>query len=356
MSCIEVIAMHIELGSDFELDLEEMEPKNDSIYQYLRHFQTIYMDSGRSAAAALNTLVSAGTILLPDYICDSVIQVYETGFQIKYYHIHEDFSVDLDDLMKKTDRSVTVVYLMHYFGVLQDERLLESIYFAREKYGFLIIEDTTHSIFTKACTIGDYCICSLRKWFAITDGAVLYSQKDLSGIDFQNMPVKRMTKKLTAMILKKLYIDDRLDCNRLYREIFKEEEQKLDEQRQLYQISDLSRSLLRNYSVSELIKKRKDNYHMLVETLTENGMNVIFLKDEFVPLACPIYIDDRDRFRRYLSERRVYCAVHWPLENTELCAFKESRNKSEHIISLPVDQRYELEHMRYLQKVLRDYR
>ncbi len=348
--------MHMELGSDFELDLEELELRSDSIYHYLRHFHTVYMDSGRSAAAALHTLMDTGTILLPDYICDSVIQIYKTGFQIKYYHILEDFSVDLDDLMEKIDHSVTALYLMHYFGMVQNEQVLACIRSAREKYGFLIIEDTTHSIFTKACTIGDYCICSLRKWFAITDGAVLYSKKDLSGLDLRYVPVKRITKKLTAMILKKLYIEEKLDCNQLYRGIFEEEERKLDHQKQIYQISDLSGSLLKNYSVSELIKKRKNNYRMLIGTLMKTRINIIFPSDGFVPLACPIYLDDRDRFRRYMSEHRVYCAVHWPLEKTDLYAFEDSRKKSEHMISLPVDQRYGSEHMNYLRELLRDYR
>lgn len=347
--------MHIELGSEFEIDLDELEPQSDSIYDYLGHFYTIYLDSGRSAATALNTLIDTGTILLPDYICDCVIRVYETKFEIKYYHVLEDFTVDLDDLMKKIDHSVTAVYLMHYFGTLQKEQVLACISSAREKYGFLIIEDTTHSIFTKSCTIGDYCICSLRKWFAITDGAVLYSQKDLSDIDLCHMPVKPVTRKLIAMILKKLYIDDMLDCNQLYRGIFEEEEQKLDRQEQVYRISDFSASLLKNYSVSKLIKKRKDNYRMLIGTLVGKGMEVIFPNDVFVPLACPIYLEDRDRFRRYLSEHQVYCAVHWPLEKTDLYAFEESRNKSERMISLPVDQRYGSEHMRYLQELLRNY-
>ncbi len=347
--------MHIELGSEFEIDLEALEIQNDSIYHYLQDFRTVYMDSGRSAAAALLTLMRTGTILLPDYICDSVIRVYETGFRIKYYHIREDFSADPDDLMRKIDDSVTAVYLMHYFGMVQNHQVLEGIHSAREKYDFLIIEDTTHSIFTKSCTIGDYCICSLRKWFAVTDGAVLYSRKDLSGLEHCHMPVKQMSKKLTAMILKKLYIDDRLDCNQLYRSIFEEEEEKLEQQTKIYRISELSGSLLKNYSVSELVKKRKDNYRMLMETLTEQGMNVIFPEDEFVPLVCPIYTEDRERLRRYLAEHHVYCAVHWPLEKTDLYVFEESRNKSEHIISLPVDQRYGSEHMRYLQGVLRNY-
>ena len=63
----------MELGSDFELSLSELERREDSVFQYLQEYNTIYMDSGRSAAAVLNSVIPAGTVLLPDYICESAI-------------------------------------------------------------------------------------------------------------------------------------------------------------------------------------------------------------------------------------------------------------------------------------------
>lgn len=45
---------------------------------------------------------------------------------------------------------------------------------ARLRYGFSIVEDTTHSVFSVRRTIGDLCVCSLRKWFALPGGGALY--------------------------------------------------------------------------------------------------------------------------------------------------------------------------------------
>lgn len=345
----------MELGSDFELNLSELSIKNDSIYQYLQKYDTIFFDSGRTASRILNSVLRIGTVLLPDYICESVIQVYRNRFQIKYYHINRDFSIDVHDFVNKVDDSVTVVYLMHYFGMIQANHVLDTIILEKKRYGFLIIEDTTHSIFTKRKTIGDYCVCSLRKWFPITDGGVLYSDEKLKNICVRDIPVKNPSERLTAMLLKRLYIDGKLDCNELYREIFTKEEQELDQQDRMYQISDISRSLLKYFSVSSLISKRKNNFDILYETLRNQKIRMIVRSKEVVPLVCPIYIENRDEFRRYLINNRVYCAVHWPLEETELDLNKEAVYMSKHIISLPIDQRYNGKHMKYLCKLLKEY-
>ncbi len=345
----------MELGSDFELNLSGLSVKNDSIYQYLQEYDTIFFDSGRTAARVLNSKLKIGTILLPDYICESVIQVYRDKFKIRYYHINRDFSIDFDDFENKMDDSVTIVYIMHYFGMIQENEILDAIVSEKNKYGFEIIEDTTHSIFTKSRTIGDYCVCSLRKWFPVTDGGVLYSYQGLKDIYVQDIPVKEPLERLTAMLLKKLYIDGKLDCNDLYREIFIREEEKLDQQDRVYQISDISRSLLKYFSVSDLISKRIKNYGIVYETLCCKSMNVLPKCKEMVPLVCPVYIEDRDKFRNYLINNHVYCAVHWPLEEPELYFNEETVYVSKHIISLPIDQRYDRKHMDYLCTLVKEY-
>ena len=53
----------MELGSDFELDVSELNYCNDHIFSYLEPYHTLYMDSGRSAAKLLNTMIPEGVIL-----------------------------------------------------------------------------------------------------------------------------------------------------------------------------------------------------------------------------------------------------------------------------------------------------
>lgn len=345
----------MELGSNFELNMSNLCYTEENIFWYLNSYHTIFTDSGRSAAAVLNMVIKPGILLLPSYICESVIKVYQEKFSLSFYNIGKDFMANKDEFEEKLCENVVAVYVMHYFGQLQDQELLAYLQKKKEQYGFTIIEDTTHSIFTKRRTIGDYCICSLRKWFPVMDGGVLYSEKNLGDIPIESIPVKKPSENLAAMILKNLYIQGKIDCNELYRKIFIEEEEKLDRQRDAFQISEISRALLKYFSVLELAGKRKKNYKELESVLQESGIEVVLKQGEFVPLSCPIYIERRDTFRRYLAKHQVYCAVHWPLAGTGLEGNRQAKEISEHIISLPIDQRYSSEHMQYLAKLIKDY-
>lgn len=345
----------MELGSNFELDISSLHNTENNIFRYLELYHTWYMDSGRSALAVLNQVLTSGIILLPSYICESVVKVYRENFSIIFYKIKRDFTVDTEDLDSKLSENVTAVYLMHYFGQMQDETFLNWLNRNRRQYGFVIIEDTTHSIFTKRRTIGDYCVCSLRKWFPVPDGGVLYSENERMDISFADISAKNPSALLEAMILKKLYIEGKADCNELYRKIFTEEEEKLDKQKEIYRISELSRSLLKYFSIDDLKEKRRKNYRMLRNALQKCGMELALEGKQMVPLACPVYLNGRDEFRQYLAEHRVYCAVHWPLAGTGLEDHKDAKEMSEQILSLPIDQRYGAEHIQYLTELIRDY-
>ena len=77
----------MELGSNFELDLTQSEYKKDNIFNYLNDYYTVYTDSGRSAIRLLNKALKKGTILLPDYICESVLDIFKNDFRICFYRI-----------------------------------------------------------------------------------------------------------------------------------------------------------------------------------------------------------------------------------------------------------------------------
>ena len=345
----------MELGSDFELDVSKLNYCNDHIFSYLEPYHTLYMDSGRSAAKLLNTMIPEGVILLPSYICDSVISVYRERFAIRFYKVHKNFMIDWGDMESKLDNQVTAVYLMHYFGQLQSEEFLKKLDKKKQEYGFLIIEDTTHSIFTKSKTLGDYCICSLRKWFPVMDGGVLYAEQSLDEISLAGIQKKRPSAKLEAMILKKLYLEGQLECNAVYRKIFGEVEEKLNMQKNVYQMSDISKAMLCCFSISEIKRKRMENYENIAEFISKNDLESALNGKGFVPLVYPIYIEDRDRFRKVMEQNRIYCALHWPIKGTELEKNYDAEIIYRNLISLPIDQRYDKEHMAYMKEQIECY-
>ena len=70
------------------------------------------------------------------------------------------------------------------------------------------------------------------------------------------------------------------------------------------------------------------------------------LPKDVVPLGYVIKVPKRDRVRRKLAERRIYCPVHWPL-STEVSRhrFPDASHLATHCLTLPVDQRYDVSDM-----------
>ncbi len=203
--------------------------------------------------------------------------------------------------------------------------------------------------------IGDYCICSLRKWFPIPDGGVLYGEPyHMDKLIQKKVKDRKNIEKVNAMFLKTLYLQGKLECNELYRKIFVEEENRLDMQTELWGMSSFSRWLLSFFSISQIQEIRKKNVRYLYSRLQQLHYAFSF-KEENTPFTLPIYMKDRDNFRRYLIEHNIFCAVHWPILNKTSIFDKHSEEISAHILSLPIDQRYGTEEMDYMIKVIKNY-
>lgn len=55
-------------------------------------------------------------------------------------------------------------------------------------------------------------------------------------------------------------------------------------------------------------------------------------------------------------EHKIYCAVHWPMETKEQCEIKTNMELTKHMLSLPLDQRYDLEHMKYMVEIVNEFK
>lgn len=345
----------MELGSEFNICLEDLEVTQNSIYFKLKNYNTYFLDSGRSAIKLLHKKINMGEVLLPEYICDSVIEAF-SGNKINYYRLKKDLTIDLDDLGSKINNETSVVFIMHYFGALQPKGILDQIKDMKSKNDFIVIEDTTHSFFSQMQTIGDYCICSLRKWFPIPDGGVIYSQNSLDFCMYEKLEVNRNIDKAYGMLLKTLYLDKKMDANLLYRKIFVETESEFDKSCQIKKISNFSKYLLNCYDISHLMTKRKDNYAQLLKEVELMGLKTsVRIEKDWCPFVLTISLTGRDKFREYLIRNKIYCAVHWPLNETPLYENSSARKRASRMISLPIDQRYGDREMKYLIAVLKRY-
>ena len=246
----------MELGSEFNLTLSELSYTEDNFFSYLKQYekQCIFVDSGRSAIKIIQRdyLVN-GEILLPEFICESVIKCFPVE-SVKFYKITDEFVADVDDIKEKISGETKAIFLMHYFGAIQPPSIIHRIKEVASENELVIIEDMTHSLFSKYQPIGDYLVASIRKWMPIPCGGILLCDKGNSGITYEKYADNS---KVYGMVLKDLYLRGELDCNPLYRKIFTECEEKLDVQKEIYRMSDFSQFVLGCIGISTIIKRRK---------------------------------------------------------------------------------------------------
>jgi dTDP-4-amino-4,6-dideoxygalactose transaminase len=350
----------MELGSEFNLSLSGLKLTEHNLFSYLNEFQNkIYFDSGRSALKYIaRSIPKDGITLLPEFICESVIDCFDRR-RIRFYKIEPDFTIDMENIKAQVTPDVKVIFLMHYFGMVQPSDKLDALKRTAQEQGIIIIEDATHSIFSKKRTIGDYVISSIRKWMPLPKGGVLYTADNVLGIEMEksDLPVSTENERVAAMILKDLFLKDFLDCNAEYRKMFADCENALDKQKEIYRISDLSGFMISCTDIGEIALRRKRNYQFLEEQMACHDISpACSLKPDDCPLVFPIRIRQRNMFRKYLMDHKIYCAVHWPfdgmMEETRTFAAENAAS----LISLPIDQRYGEDEMRYMVKVISEYR
>jgi dTDP-4-amino-4,6-dideoxygalactose transaminase len=347
----------MELGSDYHLQPEALAERDGSVVDYLAASAPIFTDSGRSALRIIGSSLRQGKVLLPEYICQSVIE--SLGIEnVAFYRLRPDLQIDVEDLMGKADGSVAGVMVMHYHGSTQSASALSAIAEARRAHGFVVIEDSTHSFLGSPRSIGDFCVCSLRKSLAIPQGGALYSG-DASRIpDCSRIEKSKDNSRINAMALKAIWIDGLKEpgLNAAYRRLFAEAEARLDAQEGPRLMSDLASWMLRCASVEENANRRKDNYRRLLGALLERGIAPICaLGEGDVPFSFPLRIGERDRFRRHMADKSVYCAVHWPMDPYMNEGRPLARALAHEEISLPIDQRYSAGDMDYLADAVLSY-
>ena len=83
----------MELGSEFHLDLSSLSKKQDNLFEYLKEYKDLFLyDSGRSAIREFAALLhDEDEVLLPEYICESVINCFDIN-RVQFYRIKKKIS------------------------------------------------------------------------------------------------------------------------------------------------------------------------------------------------------------------------------------------------------------------------
>jgi dTDP-4-amino-4,6-dideoxygalactose transaminase len=142
----------------------------------------VFVTSGRIAITLALTDAKVGhgdAVLVPAYHCSSMIEpVIQVRAEPVFYRVNEDTTIDLQDLVEKSNSDVKAILVTHYFGFPQD---LQPVRELCNERGIVLIEDCAHAFFGTAGsrsigTIGDYAIASIMKFFPVYDGGCLASR------------------------------------------------------------------------------------------------------------------------------------------------------------------------------------
>lgn len=158
----------IELGSEFNLSLNSLNTVDNNLFQYLSKYSVQWYDYGRSAIRHI-PIPSDKIILLPEFICESVIECFDKS-RITFYKTDGNLNTDLEDLLKKITPDAGAVYVVHYFGYLQNDNVMRQIKDITGRFGITLIEDTAQSLFSEHELLGDYGVSSARKWMGVPGG------------------------------------------------------------------------------------------------------------------------------------------------------------------------------------------
>ena len=264
----------------YDLDPGNLSIVKDSVFDYLSEYNTLYLDCGRAALKAVSMLYNNAEVLLPDYTCSSVIQGFSSLNKINFYHVNDDFSIDFNSLEALITPKVKLVCVVQFCGKLLPVEQREQLLDLKNKYGFKIVEDATHSLLSSPLTFGDYGTCALYKWFPSPCGGVLYSKEELNKRLYENLEQRQDPQRVYAMIMQFFKRNGLTGNTELIDQYFDKFDRELTEKynktERLTQMPDFDKFVLSCFSVSEIRKRRKSNVKTLMDNINFDAVKPVF--------------------------------------------------------------------------------
>ena len=286
-------------------------PVGDRVYG----FTALFM--GRTAlTAAVQDILgkrSIATVWVPDYCCSSVIYPFtDLGCtDIAFYHVGlspHGFSLELSDFCP---RRGDVIYYCDYYWF--DARLYEAILAKRN--GATLIHDRTHSLLDPALSIDadDYEIVSIRKWFALTQGGLLYAKEPFI------VPLQPTTSYYSRLKARSRYFRDLYRTNgnpenfRLYREYSDKADREAESRYAGLPMRDEELQFLLEVDWEALRREKEEFSGRILRSLSDLGLDMSF-SAVFTPrFSIPCFCEDSEALLERLQSHRGKCARFWDL-------------------------------------------
>lgn len=294
------------------------------------HPNAILLNSGRHALEyILNGIEKINRLWIPYFTCDVILQpLKKRNIRYSFYHINSNLElIEMPNL--ENDE-----YLLYtnYYGI-------KDAYVSKlaSQYGSKLIIDNAQALFCKA-EESAHQIYSPRKFIGMPDGGIaVTSVADYS----KTLPIDKSYDRCSHLLKR-----TELTPSEGYAD-FKSNSGKISDA-PLSRMSLLSKSILQSVDLKKLKEIRKNNFAYLHTFLgKQNKMSIPPLESFVCPLVYP-YWSDNNNLKKKLIEKNIFVATYWP-NIFEWCNTSDVEYKlAEHIICIPIDQRYDIKDMQLI--------
>lgn len=290
------------------------------------HQNAVALNCGRGALAYEVELRGIKRVWLPDYMCDSVPNLFvREGVDVRTYTIGEDLLPVYGFDIKDGDWML----LCDYYGQLR----LEDVNCALEASNGRLIVDETQGFFRSPWEGADTCY-SCRKWFGVADGGYLATgdgarlARELTRDESHG----RMTHVLgrAERPSSEFYADASANNN-----FFANEPARL--------MSPITENLLRAVDYEATREARIANWSRLDAVL--GGSNLLDVRRPEGPFMYPYLVEDADGVRQRMATEGVFVPTLWPNVLEDYTPDTVACRYAKDILPLPIDQRYGAEEM-----------
>lgn len=312
-----------EIGGFFELE----NLGGDEFYPDL-----IALNSARNALLYVMQAKEIKKLYIPFYLCDCIrnsLQNHDHDFS--YYHVDENFMPRIENKLEEGAH----LFIVNHYGQHSNDTIKKF----ETMYGSIIL-DNTHAFFQPPLA-GIDTIYSCRKFFGVPDGAYLSTDavlKEELAADFSKDRYPYMLGRFEGKASD--YYKDYGEVNELFA------------LEPLKSMSRLTHNMLGAIDYERVRRIRNRNFGYLESQFSR--LNPLKLSTPDGAFAYPFYCEDGPEIRKTLAEKKIYIPTLWPnvLADTQEAAIENRYTAN--ILPLPCDQRYSLEDMAYMAKLLKE--
>lgn len=301
------------------------------------------------------------SVVLPPFTCHTVIEPFvEAGYEIHYYSVDELLnaqSAELQACVRLHDASVLLFHRYYGFDTLHEaDELCNSL----RDIGIVTIEDCTQCLYSSfKKSQADYFVGSIRKWTGTPDGGFAVCREGF----FHNKPCdtdrQLESAKVKASYAKYKYLFENIGSKDAFLAQYREAEDILSEQEGFYTLSETSRRLQADLDKEWLKETRRVNYQILLDELKPSKARLPLFNSmevDEVPLYFPLWVDDRRRLQTHLAQHAIFAPVVWPKTEGMGGVCPAAERAYEHLLCIPIDQRYDWDDMDRIAETINNYR